>query len=428
MTNLWQRYLEKKTIKGPWEIAGTTRNDFTTAIVIPACDEEESLFTMLSSLAANPPEARQNVLVLVVINHPSDADRTVKSANLRTLDKLSGSALQAELGLGWIDACSGGRELPKGGVGSARKLGFDLALTRLRQGHESILAALDADTLVEPNYMETLARHFIASPAGGAVVPFAHQPAPDPERQRAIDHYELYLRCYVLGLRIAGSPYAFHTIGSSMACRASAYVRCGGMNRKKAGEDFYFLQSLAKTDGIEQLTGTTVHPSARLSTRVPFGTGPSVRHLLQNPEERMFYPTAAFDRLGAFLRLVAASADLTGEGLLAVTSEMDEVLGRFLEQQGMASTWDRLCRNHRTRGKRLAAFHHWFDGLKTLQLLKHFSWSDRSGFLSPAAAASSLFSRIGLTPSGSISGDLAALRRWQNFPELADKENNLRYK
>jgi len=39
------------------------------------------------------------------------------------------------------------------------------------------------------------------------------------------------------------------------------------MNRRRAGEDFCFLQSLAKTSGVEQVKGAFIHPSSRSSTR-----------------------------------------------------------------------------------------------------------------------------------------------------------------
>jgi hypothetical protein len=32
------------------------------------------------------------------------------------------------------------------------------------------------------------------------------------------------------------------------------------MNLRRAGEDFYFLQQLAKTSGVSGLTGTEVYP------------------------------------------------------------------------------------------------------------------------------------------------------------------------
>ena len=78
---------------------------------------------------------------------------------------------------------------------------------------------------------------------------------------------------YVIGLSYAGSPYAFHAIGSTMSCTAEAYAAVRGMNRRTAAEDFHFLDKLAKLGRIGHIEKTTVFPSPRTSHRVPFGTG-----------------------------------------------------------------------------------------------------------------------------------------------------------
>jgi len=59
-------------------------------------------------------------------------------------------------------------------------------------------------------------------------------------------------------LQQAGSPYAYHTIGSAFACRAEAYIAAGGMNRRHAAEDFYFLQQLAKCMQDENIDVTAL--------------------------------------------------------------------------------------------------------------------------------------------------------------------------
>ena len=64
------------------------------------------------------------------------------------------------------------------------------------------------------------------------------------------------------------------TIGSAFAVTANAYIKRGGMTRSQAGEDFYFLQTLAQIGTVGEITTTKVYPSARLSDRIPFGTGP----------------------------------------------------------------------------------------------------------------------------------------------------------
>ena len=70
-------------------------------------------------------------------------------------------------------------------------------------------------------------------------------------------------------------PYVFHTVGSAMAVKALPYVKAGGMNRKQAGEDFYFIQKLVPSGGYFNLNSTTVYPSPRISFR--FHSGPELQ-------------------------------------------------------------------------------------------------------------------------------------------------------
>ena len=85
-------------------------------------------------------------------------------------------------------------------------------------------------------------------------------------------------------------PFAFHTIGSSMAVRASSYMRQGGMNKRKAGEDFYFQQKIIPLCGFTECNSTVVYPSPRPSYRVPFGTGRAMLGYLQNGEVLTWVP------------------------------------------------------------------------------------------------------------------------------------------
>ena len=301
---IFNTYLKSRAISGPWRIEGCTEGGFGGAVVIPALAESATLFATLSSLAANPTELCGRFLTLVVVNHRTDAPLSDKADNLATLKLLAAGAPRlSRLRLAWVDAATAGLEMPAkgGGVGLARRIGLDLALSRLGGlNGDPLLVCLDADTLVRPDYLPALVRHFAQSSCGAAVIPFCHQFGPSAEADRLIMRYELFLRGYVLGLSLAGSPYAFHSVGSAMACRASAYVKIGGMNSRSAGEDFYFLQQLARTVGVEQLTGTVVHPSARPSHRVPFGTGRSVSRMQAGGEgEQLFYHPACFRVLAA---------------------------------------------------------------------------------------------------------------------------------
>jgi hypothetical protein len=371
VTGALGKYLRTRAAGGPWELEGCARGGFAGAVVIPALAEEASLFATLASLAANPAPQLSRCLILVVVNHRASAPAAEQADNRRLLQRLRRGEAPPELALAWVDASSPGRELPeKDGVGLARKLGLDLALSRLDWSTAPFLACLDADTLVEPTYLAALQSHFARAAAGGAVLPFRHQEPADPAQRLAIEQYELFLRTHQLGLALAGSPYAYISIGSALACRAQAYLRCGGMNRRCAGEDFYFLQQLAKTCGLAQLQGTCVHPSARPSRRTPFGTGRSVERLLAEGSGALLgYPPQAYRLLGDWLQLVARELEAGAEVLLQQAQALHPDLASFLRQSGWERIWPQLARNHPRPRARLAAFHGWFDALKTVQLI-----------------------------------------------------------
>jgi hypothetical protein len=367
-----RHFLAKRAVQGPWQLAGTDRHDFTGAVVIPALAEGDSLFTTLASLSRNPPERLSRWLTVVVINQREDAATRDRAQNQADLSRIAREAQSVPFPLTWVDATSRGQELParEGGVGLARKLGMDLVLPYLDWSHVPLLACLDADTLVEPTYLQALDEHFQHNDAGAAVLPFRHQPVDDPVQQQAIDRYELFLRSYVHGLELARSPYAFATIGSALACTATAYVKSGGMNRRTAAEDFHFLDKLAKTVGVTRLQGTCVHPSPRASHRVPFGTGQSIARQLSGEHGVVrFYPVTPFQILGHWLESVERRPDLEAEALLGQARMIAPRLAEFLIVNGWRATWPRLQQNHAGRKQRLRAFHAWFDGLKTLRLI-----------------------------------------------------------
>ncbi len=156
--------------------------------------------------------------------------------------------LQRGLRLAYLDASSAGNEMPLklGGVGLARKLGMDAGLTVMNYHniYDGRLLCLDADAHVAENYLSSIRRFYENHDSKAAVVSYAHPLPDDPLHRTAICAYEIFMRYYVLGLSYAESPYAFHTIGSTMTCTARGYVAVRGMNRREAGEDFIFSTSL----------------------------------------------------------------------------------------------------------------------------------------------------------------------------------------
>ncbi len=167
--------------------------------------------------------------------------------------------------------------LKHAGVGWARKIGMDEGLRRLKKvNNDGVLVGFDADSKVQLNYFNEINNYFSTKSNLGASIYFEH-PINDnnfsKEQLFNISCYELHLRYYKNSLKYCGLPYSFHTVGSSFAVRASTYAKQGGMNRRKAGEDFYFINKVIKGGGFGEINTTKVIPSPRMSDRVPFGTG-----------------------------------------------------------------------------------------------------------------------------------------------------------
>jgi hypothetical protein len=278
---------------------------------------------------------------------------------------------------------------------------------------EPVLIALDADTLVQPDYLPAIIDHFRSSNDGGAVIPFRHQEGETGPECEAIRRYELFLRSYVLGLSKAGSPYAFHSVGSAMACTARSYVRMGGMNTRVAAEDFYFLQHLKKTAGISQVTGTCVHPSARASHRVPFGTGRSVSRILSGEKNAvLFYQIDCFRILEAWISAVESDLGATGSEIKKAARGISAGLCGFLDNAGFTATWEKLKRNSAGHDALRTAFHEWFDGLQTMKLIHHLS-DTLYPREKPEQSLPLLLEWAGLTPVESPEEQLALLRSLQ---------------
>jgi hypothetical protein len=373
MNRAVQRYLERRTRFEAWPLLDPPKDTPELVVVIPACQEAPNLFMTLGDLKKNDSSLLEKTLVIVVVNHRVDAPEAVHENNLATLATLED--WRGKLPLAVVDAASPGKELPTGeGVGLARKLGLDHGLALLAQGDDldRPLVCLDADTRVQANYLEALDRFFETSKRWAALVDYAH-PLDGPQAERAaILAYEIFLRCHALGLRRAQSPYAFTAIGSAMACTGAAYAAVSGMNRRLAGEDFYFLQQLAKTGPVEAVEGTTVFPSARGSDRVPFGTGARVRQYLDEGRNAyLTYHPDSYEILRAWLEAVERHLAASSEILLEHAQKIAPALAEFLVRQKFAKAWEPLRKTHGGTPRMFPQFHVWFDGFRTLKLLHY---------------------------------------------------------
>jgi hypothetical protein len=189
-------------------------------------------------------------------------------------------------------------------VGWARKIAMDEAIRCLCQSDQEngILVSMDADSLVSHNYFTSIEDAFIKNPRYNFVnLNFCHpidDPSLESSMQEGIILYELYLRYLRNAMQWCGYPHSIHTVGSSFAVRASAYVKQGGMNRRQAGEDFHFLHKIILLGDYGHITDATVYPASRVSHRVPFGTGAALQKWKEGEQElKSAYSLKVFETL-----------------------------------------------------------------------------------------------------------------------------------
>ncbi len=271
--------------------------------MIPAYAEENIGYTLHSLLSSDCENIR--VEIIVIVNDRIDSESTIKEINKNTIKEIEGiSKNLSNDRIRLYYSYQADLEKKHGGVGLARKIGMDEAIRRAHSiaSFRLPIICLDADCTVSHNYLKQIHRHFNKNQdTPGASIYFEHK-----LENKAIAYYELFLRYYVNALRYATYPYAFHTVGSSMAVRALEYAMEGGMNRRKAGEDFYFIHKIIPRGHFSEINSCSVFPSARKSERVPFGTGKVMLEFEKNSEKYLnFYDFQIFIEL----KKVLASVD-----------------------------------------------------------------------------------------------------------------------
>jgi hypothetical protein len=156
-----------------------------------------------------------------------------------------------------------------------------------------------------------------------------------------------------------------------MVCDYESYIKVEGMNKRKAAEDFYFLEKLAKIVRIANISSTTVYPSGRPSWRVPFGTGQRVnRFLSKKRDEYKLYNPESFEILKKWISALNINYGLVSE-YLAEAEHIHPVLYKFLIEQEFDRDFSKIL-NHSNNEKQLNLQKKmWFDGFRTLKLIHY---------------------------------------------------------
>ena len=357
-------------------------------IGIPAFREREWLPKTLASLAHQDDTAFE---VWVCVNQPPEylqdpSYREITKENLETLAWLRREKDHFPFPIRIRDAVTDGQA--GAGVGWARRFLFDQIVAG--EPDRTVCISLDADTLADPGYVSHVREAFARyANAVALAAPYQHPLPEDPRRALHLLRYEIYMRYYQVSLWRIGSPYAFLALGSAMAFRVGAYRRIGGMPVRKAGEDFYFMQQLRKIGPVIRWLASRVHPSARDSDRVPFGTGPLMNETDLGLQETRFpfYSQKAFDLLGETFRLFPAFH----------RTPMDLPIDGFIREQMKGyDAFEKMRRNFPRTELFVKACHEKLDGLRTLQFLRYYH--ERYGGSHGSDALGSLLKQFGDSP------------------------------
>lgn len=352
-----------------------THSDLSIVVVIPCYDEPDLLQTLESLRRCRRP--RGAVEVLLVWNASEGDDDALRCRNRKMMERVHAWRARYHDPRFRIHTLDFPRlPLKHAGVGLARKIGMDEAVTRfVTAGNpRGVIASLDADCTCDSDYLTSLESHFERhANIRACTIYFEHalEGPLDEDLYQAITRYELYLRYYRHGMQSANFPFAHYTIGSCLAVRCDFYARHGGMNRRKAGEDFYFLNKLIAVGGVSEITSTRVMPGVRASTRTPFGTGRALHDSMKKDREPWkTYDPRVFRDLAALVSGVERFYE-AAPGEWQKRIPLSDSMREFLLAQGIMEKQVEILANCSNRESFRKRFFQWFDGFRALKFIHH---------------------------------------------------------
>jgi hypothetical protein len=343
-------------------------------VIIPAYNESLLIQSLDSFLLCELP--KNDIEIIILINWPENASEIIKKENHSIYtDSLLWAEKHSKQTM-----CFHCLELPDmpqkfAGVGLARKVLMDEAVKRLNviNNSEGIIISFDADSKCRKNFFRAIEKHYNSNPEiSGCNSYFEHKTEKSgfsKEVQEGITFYELHLRYYLQALRYAGHPNVFHTVGSSFSVKAQAYCSQGGMNKRQAGEDFYFLQKFFDLGTFSECNKTAVYPSPRPSDRVPFGTGPVIIHYLREKKELTTYHPGLFKILKLFIEQISEfySPDSSKKAILLLPPLLQE----FLIKQDFIHKLEEIRKNSSSLESFKKRFFRWFNMFRMLKFLNY---------------------------------------------------------
>lgn len=344
-------------------------------VVIPCYNELELIHTLQSIKTSKKPNA--NILIAVIINSAINANNNVLLQNRLTFTEVERFAvLNNDSNLIYFPLLCENLPRKHAGVGLARKIGMDLAIDHFHSNNNNsgLIISLDADCEVSENFFTSIYDEFNKNEKLNATIHNFHHRVENDDKdiESAIRQYEMYLRYFSKMLKYTGFPYYYHTIGSAFAVSADAYVRVGGMGRQQGGEDFYFLQKVFQLGHIVELHQTYVFPMARFSDRVPFGTGPALQKILDEPDRKIkVYSKQSFFHLKSLFERKDGFFKKNENEITALLLQLHPALQNFLTEVDFIDSLNDCnnnCSNLNSYRKRF--FHH-FNSFKIIKYLNY---------------------------------------------------------
>ena len=351
--------------------------DYKTGIVVvvPAFNEPDitALFDSLSE--CSEPECK--VEIIVVINARADSGEELIQNNKICIENIKRWKIKHQELFFRLFIFDTGQPMIKGwGVGLARKTGMDEALRRFDaiNNPDGVIVCLDADCTVSKNYFTAIKTEMLDRRDHTACSIYFEHRLNDmffpQEVTRNIILYELHLRYYLQGLRYSGFPYAFHTVGSALAVKAFQYIKAGGMNRKQAGEDFYFIQKLVPLGGYFYLNSATVYPSPRESFRVPFGTGATMTRMMREGNGLLLsYNINSFTELHWLFSSSGSLFSCRDKDLLDFFLSMPAGLKKFIPEQEWSEKINEIYANTSGPESFVKRFYGWFNMFRIVKYM-----------------------------------------------------------
>jgi len=332
-------------------------------LALPVMDESEWLPDLIRCIECQDYQGK--VILFVCINQPDKWWDDQEKVKICHNNKAAEDFLKKDYNfpIHIIDKYSKGKGWTgkRYGVGWARKTVMDVINSVAEQ--DDIIISLDADTSFNKEYFSSITDSISKQPDKiGIAVPYYHKLTDDDMINRAILHYEIYMRYYNINLWRISSPYNFTALGSAIALPVWAYRKIGGISPHKSGEDFYFLQKLRKSGKLILWNSQKVYPATRYSDRVLFGTGPA---LIKGRENNWAsYPIYHYSKFDDVKELYVQFGDLYDQNIVSPIIKFMEV------QFNTNDLWQPLRDNYKDRENFVKACENKIDGLRILQYLK----------------------------------------------------------